>query len=204
MIRQRRQSIVIAATAFWTTACGETNVEVESKTASAGKVEVEMNEPVAGAANDPRERVPFSGQSREAVLLLVHSLVRLISGQSPLEREESVLGPGKDHWPKDPSRPVALRFHKARLGDETVSVQLEREGEGQPWSNASFTVRPKNYPRGVYAVDLPASFFSDLTLVSKFEEERPIETLKRVNVFRYSLVRSSPQISSVEGRQPRG
>ena len=143
-----------------------------------------MNEQLATSPDDARDQVPLSIQSREAVTPLVRAMVRVIAKQSPLAQEEKVFGAGTDHIPKS-AGPVLLRYYRTEVGTDRVEVRFERRDGNSVWSLSSFTIRPLNFPRGVYAMGLPGTFFDDFGLEAKFAQERPKESLKRVNVFRY-------------------
>ena len=145
-----------------------------------------MNEQLAMSPNDPRIQIPLSVETRVALTPLIRAMIRVITTQSLLAKEEAIFGSGTDHVPKS-AGPVLLRYYQTKIGRDSVEVRFERQAGEKLWSLSSFAILSWNFPQGVYAMELPATFFDDLRLEAKLSEERPTESLKRVNVFRYRL-----------------
>jgi hypothetical protein len=180
----KRALVLLAACGVVQMACGDGAKERQPAMTATSKSERTMNEQLAVSPDDPRDQIPISGQSREALTPLVRAMVRVIAKQSPLEGEGAILGVGTDHVPKSDG-PVVLRYYRTEVGLDSVEVRFERQDGNTIWSVASFTIRPLNFPRGVYAMGLPSTFFDGLGFEARFGDERPKESVKRVNVFRY-------------------
>lgn len=180
----RRALVFLAACGVCQVSCSDDAKERQSAKTATSTSERAMNQQPALNPDDPREQIPISNQSREALMPLMRAMVRVIEKQSPLEREEAVFGVGTDHVPKS-AGPVLLRYYRTEVGLDSVEVRFERQDGNRVWSLSSFTIRPLNFPRGVYAMELPSTFFEGFGLEARFADERPKESLKRVNVFRY-------------------
>lgn len=180
----RRALVFLAACGACQVSCSDDAKERQlAKTATLAS-ERAMNQKLVPSPDDPRDQIPISIRSREALTPLMRAMVRVIAKQSPLEREEAVFGAGTDHVPKS-AGPVLLRYYRMEVGLDSVEVRFERLDGNTVWSRSAFAIRPLNFPRGVYAMDLPSTFFDGLSLAARFADERPKESLKRVNVFRY-------------------
>lgn len=81
------------------------------------------------------------------------------------------------------------------------------------WAGCNFVIRPRNFPRGVYSMDFSSELFEDFVLDDVLLEEHPMESLKRVNVFKfhhkdtsrkiYLTVKSAESVSSLQDKFPR-
>lgn len=156
--------------------------------------------------------VPMSSELKKYLVDVTQSMLRVIAKQATLEHEEGFLGEGEYHWPKDPAKPITLKgFDKLRTNH--FSVVFERRSEHSIWFEATLGVHPRNYPVGLYWMDLPASFFADFILEKSFVEDRPNHSIKRVSVFQFSLKNSTQPIqlqfesredvSSLEDKYPK-
>lgn len=181
-----RALVFLAACGVFQVSCSGDAKEQQSAKAATSTSDKAMNEQLVPGPNDPRDQIPLSVRSREALTPLIRAMIRVIAKQSPLEREEGVFGAGTDHVPKN-AGPVLMRYYRTEIGSDSVEVRFERRDGNQAWSLSSFAIRPLNFPRGVYAMELPGTFFEGFGLPAKFADERPKESLKRVNVFRYKV-----------------
>ena len=137
--------------------------------------------------------VPMSTELKQYLVDVTQSMLRVITKQTTLEHEEGFLGEGEYHWPKDPAKPIILKGLR-KLRTKNFSVVFERRGEHSVWFEATLTADPRNYPIGLYWMDLPASFFADFILEKSFMEDRPNHSIKRVSVFQFSLKNSTQPI----------
>ena len=180
----RALALFAAAFGVCQVSCSENTKEGQSGKTATSTSERAMSEQPALGPDDPRDQIPLSIQSSDALTPLIRAMVRVLAKQSPLDREEVVFGVGTDHVPKS-AGPVLLRYYRTHVGIDNVEVRFERRDGNQVWSLSSFAIRPLNFPRGVYVMELPTTFFDGFDLQTKFVDERPKESLKRVNVFRY-------------------
>ena len=179
-----RRALLFLACGVCQVSCSDDAKERQSAKTATSTSERAMNEQPALGPDDPRDQIPISKQSRDALTPLMRAMVRVIAKRNPLGHEEAVFGAGTDHVPKS-AGPVLLRYYRTEVGLDSVEVRFERQDGNRIWSLSSFAIRPLNFPRGVYAMELPSSFFDGLGLEARFAEERPKESLKRINVFRF-------------------
>lgn len=179
-----RALLVLVVCGVCQISCGGDANKRELAKMATSRSERSMNQQLMAGPDDPRDQIPLATNSREALTPLIRAMVRVITKQNPLEREEAVLGSGIDHVPKS-AGPVLLRYYRTEVGIDSVEVRFERKDGNQAWSLSSFAIRPFNFPRGVYSMELPSAFFDGFDLETRFVDERPKESVKRVNVFRY-------------------
>jgi hypothetical protein len=130
--------------------------------------------------------VPFNEEQRVYVSEVILAMVRVIAASSTLEAEEqSILGPGRFRWPKNPAEPI--RTLKSYFGENFrmtgITGSFRRESEGAPWSEAGLTVHPRNFPIGVYSMRLPSTLFDNFRLRKVTQEEHTDERIKTPLVF---------------------
>lgn len=158
--------------------------------------------------------VPFNDKQREYIIELLSAVLRVIEGVSDLHSEEKkIFGEGKYFWPKDPNKPVrALRYYT----DENflvhgITLSFERKDELDNWKVAGLALQPRNFPRGVYEIGLPQSFFADFQLVKAAQETREGESISRPIVFYFShktirgltlKIETRPDVTRVNDRFP--
>lgn len=133
--------------------------------------------------------VPFNDEQRKYVLELLSAMLRVIEGTSDLDSEESnIFGEGEFFWPKDPVKPVKTfryyTFENFRVGGITLS--FERRDEHSRWQRTSIAIEPRNFPIGVYGMNLPTSVFRDFQLIKSVQETRPNESIYKPVVFYFS------------------
>lgn len=131
-------------------------------------------------------QVPFTDEQRLYLAEVTQAVLRVISKRTTLEKEEALFGEGHYHWPKAPG-PIKFRYYYKKPRYQGFGLSFERLADDQIWFTGSFGFTPKNFPRGVYLMDLPASFFAGFTLEKVFAENRPDESIKRVNIFKFRL-----------------
>jgi hypothetical protein len=137
-------------------------------------------------------KVPFSAELNQYLVVVMQSMIMVIKDKSDVKKTEPVLGEGEYHWPKD-KKPITLRVYK-KLKTKRFSVVFERKNEDLPWFEGTLNAFPRNYPRSVYSMDLPASLFADFKLDKAFKEDRPEQSLKSVNVFQFHLKNSTTPV----------
>jgi hypothetical protein len=130
--------------------------------------------------------VTLNDVQRSYVSEVLSALVRIVGGVSSLESEErNTLGCGQFYWPKDPVEPV--RVSKSYFGKDFrmagIAARLDRKTESSSWVKAGLTVRPRNFPTGVYDMQLRSDVFKDFELKKVAKEERQNERIKQALVF---------------------
>jgi len=157
--------------------------------------------------------VKMTAEQRTYLLDILGSVRRVIEGTASLEAEEkSLLGEGRYSWPKNPKAPV--RVAKSYLAKnfrlKGIALLFRRTCDGAAWSTAGLSVQPTNFPATVYAIGVPAEFFSDFRLEKAELSLRPEESIKRVNVFSYRqkagllsmTIEAREDLSSVKEKYP--
>lgn len=159
--------------------------------------------------------VPISAQQKIYLSLIVQAIFRVIISKSPLESEERIFGGGKFFWAKNPSSPVYVsRYYPSEnFNMRIIGLGFERKNSVSSWGICNFLIHPRNFPLGVYSMDFSSDIFEDFVLDDVFLEERPMESLKRVNVFKfhhkytskkiYLTVKSAESVSSLHDKFPR-
>jgi hypothetical protein len=166
------------------TSCGNKSPTATDVSKTETIIESKMTEPIFEDPNSLGAQVPFPKESREYLSLAIPAILRVISKQTSLSQEEAVLGKGTDHIPKGPE-PVTLRYYSKKVGSENLGSGFKRRDDKHVWSEGEISFGPRNYPRGVYLMDLPAILFVDFALEKTSIEDRPDESIKRVNVFQF-------------------
>jgi hypothetical protein len=164
--------------------CDSRPSQTASKSDTKSVNEEKMTEMPIQDPNDPRTVVPFTEEQTQQMNMVTRAIVRVISKQNSLSEEESLFGEGKDHWPKAPG-PILLRYYTKKLPDSNLSIEFERINDKEVWSSGAVGFRPKNFPRGVYRMDLPSTFFSDFVLEKAYAEDQPKRSIKRINIFQF-------------------
>jgi hypothetical protein len=109
-----------------------------------------------------------------------------VEGVSSLEQEEEqVLGTGQFYWPKNPDEPVKLSkfYFGENFRMSGIAAKISRENESSPWLKAGLSIYPRNFPRSVYSMQLPAQVFKDFELVIVEHEQRSEQRLTKSAVF---------------------
>jgi hypothetical protein len=133
--------------------------------------------------------VPMTNEQKLYLISVVDAVLRVITKKTALEQEETLFGKGEFFWPKDPQKPIKVSksYDYENFRIKGLSLGFNRIDQNSVWSGAGITINPRNYPDGVYSMDLPASVFADFTLDKSFTEDRPEESIKRVNIFQFHL-----------------
>lgn len=147
--------------------------------------------------------IPLSDEQRSYVIEVLSAMVRVIAGSSRLELEEKMyLGAGQFYWPKNPDEPVKLS--KSYFGEHFrmagLAANVNRESENSPWTRFNVSVRPRNFPRGVYSMQLPSSFFKEFELQRVTQEERDGERITNPIVFYFKHRNIRNVVLKVEAR----
>lgn len=162
--------------------------------------------------NDMPAITPMTDEQTQYFVSIVYAVLRVIQKKSTLEQEEALFGEGQYHWPKDPKKPIKVSrsYHADNFRIRFLTLGFSRENQNSIWSRAALTIEPKN---GVYVMDFPESFFADFALEKTFAEDRPNQTIKRVNVFQFRSKETGPTIqlqlearedvSSLENKYPK-
>ena len=130
--------------------------------------------------------IPLNDEQRFYIIDIVSSLIRVVEGVSSLEQEEKqVLGNGQFHWPKNPDGPVRLSrsYFGKNFRMTGIAVRISRENESSAWLKAGVSIYPRNFPRSVYSMQLPAQVFKDFGLVRVEHEQRSEQRLTKPIVF---------------------
>jgi hypothetical protein len=64
-----------------------------------------------------------------------------------------------------------------------IAARIERKSQSSSWVKAGLTVHPRNFPKGVYDMQLPPEVFNDFELKKVAKEERQNERIKQPVVF---------------------
>lgn len=144
--------------------------------------------------NDMPAIVPMTDEQKLYLISVVAAALRVIIKKTTLDAEESLFGPGEYFWPKDPKKPIKVSksYRSTRFRD--LSLGFRRKDQDSVWSRVGISIHPRNFPDGVYFIDLSASFFADYVLKKSFAEDRPEESIERINVFEFSLKNSTQDI----------
>lgn len=139
--------------------------------------------------NNMPATVPMTDEQKKYLIEITNAVLRVIKKETPLEKEETLFGAGEFFWPKDPKKPIKVSksYQPNNFKVNYLALGFRRASQKDIWNQAGFTIEPKNFPHGVYVMDMPASFFSDYELDKSTMEERPDEAIKRVNVFQFHL-----------------
>lgn len=130
--------------------------------------------------------VPLSEKQTLYLSEVILGMERVIAGSSPLEVEEQrIFGAGQFFWPKDPNAPIraSKSYYGRNFRIAGMAARFQRKSEAEPWSKAGLTVRPSNFPDGVYMMQLPSSVFEDFTLQKVTQENRKGEEVKNTLLF---------------------
>lgn len=162
--------------------------------------------------NDMPAITPMTDEQRQYFVSIVDAVLRVIQKKSTLEQEEALFGEGHYRWPKDPKKPIKVSksYRADNFRIRFLTLGFSRENQNSIWSRGGLTIEPKN---GVYAMDFPESFFADFVLIKTFAEDRPNQSIKRVNVFQFRSKETSPtvqlqfeareDVSSLEDKYPK-
>lgn len=133
--------------------------------------------------------VEMNEEQRTYLMDIVSSVRSVIDGSSTLESEEAkILGDGEFFWPKDPNEPVmrSKSYPLKNFRTRGIALKLSREDRSKPWDKAGISVTPRNFPIGVFSMNLPERFFHDYVLVNSHQEERPNDRIKNPLIFIFS------------------
>jgi hypothetical protein len=111
----------------------------------------------------------------------------VIENKRHLHENDEIFGQGEFFWPKDPKKPIKsiLSFEIDNFKFRFIRLGFMRRSEQHPWESATLTVQPKNFPTGVYGMELPESFFTDLVLLKSYSEKREHGSIENINVFEF-------------------
>ena len=140
---------------------------------------------------DPTELppiVPMSREQRDYLIPITKAMREVVEQRRPLGESDPFFGKGKFFWPKNPKEPIKtwLSFERSNFAVRSISLGFRRSKADAPWESAVLLVHPRNFPWGVYSMDLPKSFFADLALLKAFSEKRQHGALVAVNVFEFA------------------
>lgn len=167
---------------------------------------------------DPTELpaiVPMTHEQRLYLSLIAGKVRETIENNGPLAETDPTFGKGKFFWPKDPAKPImtSLSFEVENFKFRSISLTFRRKNAESAWESGVLFVRPRNFPMGVYEMDLPDTFFADLILLRAYSEKREQHSVELVNVFEFVPRESNskikikmearPDVSSVNDKYPR-
>lgn len=134
--------------------------------------------------------VDMSEEERSYLMKLVSSVRSVIDTNSKLEIEESeILGEGNFFWPKDPQAPVMRSkfYHEKNFRMRGIQINMSREDSSGTWNKAWISVTPRNFPIGVFSMNIPEQFFEDYILVRSEQEKRPEYRIEDPIIFVFAL-----------------
>jgi hypothetical protein len=148
------------------------------------------------------------------IMSLIGSAIDVLKKNRILKEKDKDFGSGKYFWPKDPAKPVKLSisydYENFELGQ--IFVNFKRQSQIGPWCSAAMLFAPKNYPKGVYQMNIPKSYFAEFTFKKSYREKRPNAEIKDVNIFFFELTKdettmnlkfeSRPDVSSLDDGYP--
>lgn len=130
--------------------------------------------------SDSKEFVPFGDEQKRYLSDILLLAKKIISGQEKIEVSEKLFGEPRDHWPKT-GLPTS-RYYENRP-DRHISVTFGKQNPDGPWIRATIIVEPSGFPKSVYNMALPESFFKGLILKDKYIEQRPDEPIEKIAVY---------------------
>lgn len=144
-----------------------------------------MNDELIKNPSNLPSQVSFSNEQKKYLFLAINSTIKIISGEAMLKDEEHLFGQGKYIFPKNPG-PIQYRYFPETpyIG---FGISFERRTEKEIWLSATLGFHPENFPTGVYLMNLSKDFYENLILENSQFEERPEESIEKVNIFRYHL-----------------
>lgn len=139
---------------------------------------------------DPGEMtalVPTTGQENLYVRYLINSLLVVFEQKRELHENDAVFGTGKFFWPKDPKKPTkaSISYASTNFKLRSISIGLRRPTAEKPWCSGGISFHPRNFPAGIFKMDLTKDFFSEFKFQKAYTENRDDESTKNVNVFLY-------------------
>lgn len=82
-----------------------------------------------------------------------------------------------------------------------IAANVNRKSENSPWTRFSASVHPRNFPRGVYSMQLPSSFFKEFELQKVAQEKRDGERITNPIVFYFKHKHIRNVVLKVEARE---
>ncbi len=139
---------------------------------------------------DPGEMptlVPTTGQENLYVRYLINSLLDVFEQKRELHENDAVFGTGTFFWPKDPKKPTkaSISYASTNFKLRSISIGLRRPTAEKPWCSGGISVHPRNFPTGIFKMDLTKDFFSEFKFQKAYIERRDDESTKNVNIFLY-------------------
>lgn len=134
--------------------------------------------------------VDMNEEERSYLITLVSSVRSVIDESSRLEIEESrILGEGNFFWPKDPQAPVMRSkfYHEKNFRMRGIQINMSRKDSSKTWNKVWISATPRNFPIGVFSMNLPEQFFDDYVLVRSEQENRPEYRIKDPLIFVFAL-----------------
>ena len=150
------------------------------------------------------------------VISLLGSIIDVLDSNRDLQELDPIFGQGKYFWPKDPGAPqrASITFGTQNFAFRSISIGFRREKSAGDWTTATMSIHPRNFPAGVFDMNLSKDSFSRFTLVKAITENRPARAIKEYNVFfykfsngqkRFSLqIEARPDVSSIDQGYPAG
>lgn len=159
--------------------------------------------------------VVMTDMQKDYLKTVIQAAFSVVLGDSTLEKEESIFGSGLFFYPKSPNKPTkVLRYYSSdNFKIDTINLSFERKTQISPWVSCVLAIDPRNFPRGNYFMDFPPELFGDFILDKVYFEDRPTQSLKRVNVFVFHhknkgnvklMVEAAESVSSIEDKFPKG
>lgn len=148
--------------------------------------------------------IPLNDEQRGYLIEVLSAMIRVIDGSSSLEEEEEIVfGAGRFYWPKNPDEPIRLSksYVDGSFRMPGLAARVSRESESAPWTRFGLSVRPRNFPRGVYSMQLPSSFFHDFQLQKVVQEEREFQSIRNLVVFYFKHKRLNDISLKMEARE---
>ncbi|MTV56456.1 hypothetical protein, partial [Pseudoduganella buxea] len=122
--------------------------------------------------------------------LLVGEMMKILSKRRDLEETDPIFGSGKYFWPKDPREKThtSITFGAQNFSLRSITIGFRRKSKDQPWQKGIITIHPRNYPVGVYDMQLPKEAFKNYVFESSSSEIRPNRPVKEVNIYSFRVL----------------
>lgn len=148
------------------------------------------------------------------VISLLSSIIEVLDSNRDLQERDPLFGQGKYFWPKDPGAPqhASITFGTQNFAFRSISIGFRREKSVGEWTTATMSIHPRNFPAGVFDMNLTKDSFSRFTLIKAVTENRPARAIKQYNVFLYRFssgqkrftlqIEARPDVSSIDKGYP--
>lgn len=148
---------------------------------------------------DPTEmpvQVELTPDEKKYIFGIIADMIDVVAeGRDPQE-QDSRFGSGKFFWPKDLTKPVrtSISYEAQNFKLRSISLNFRRSSAEAKWCRAEMLVRPRNFPIGIFKMNLPSVAFNEYNLQRTSIEDRPHESIPIVNSFFYTVQHNNQKI----------